>query len=259
MKRALRRLLKAVLLVVLGKENKPRRVLWGNLRGFLIMIEPRRNLGDMFSTREPHLQAILKCFLNSGGIAVDIGASTGFFTLLMSHLVGPTGRVYAFEPVKATVDILRRNLELNEAANVEVKPVAVSDAVGSVVLRVPESNASMASMHWHKDEESMVCEQVNAVVLDQVEGLSEICPDFVKIDVEGAEGNVIRGALELLRRCRPILFVECSELGRDSVWQSMKELGYACFSALDHGDEIVDQRDYRHGDFLWIHTERAPT
>jgi hypothetical protein len=54
------------------------------------MIEPRQNFGDMFSMREPHLQTILKRFLNDGGIAVDIGASTGFFTLLMSRLVGPT-------------------------------------------------------------------------------------------------------------------------------------------------------------------------
>jgi FkbM family methyltransferase len=222
------------------------------------MIDPQQNLGDMFSTREPHLQALLNRFLNSGGIAFDIGASTGFFALLMSRLVGPTGRVYAFEPVESTVGILRRNLELNDVANVEVKPVAVSDAAGSVLLQVPESNASMASMHWHKKEKSIVTEQVDAVVLDQMECLSEICPDLVKIDVEGAEGNVIRGAYELLKRCRPIVFVECSELGRASVWHSMKELGYACFSALDLGVEIDNLRDYRHADFVWIRADKVP-
>lgn len=142
------------------------------------------------------------------------------------------------------------------SANVEVKPVAVSDTAGSVVLRVPESSASMASMHWHKNEKSIVSEQVNAVVLDQLECLSGVCPGLVKIDVEGAEGNVIVGAQELLRRCHPIVFVERSEIGRISSWKCMNALGYSCFRAFDLCEEISDVQDYRQSDFLWIPTDR---
>ena len=76
-------------------------------------------------------------------------------------------------------------------------------------------------------------------------------PTFVKIDVEGAEGSVLRGMCRTVAAANPVLFVECSEAGRETVWHLLRDLGYRCQSAITRED--VDRfEDYRHSDFLWL-------
>ena len=74
--------------------------------------------------------------------------------------------------------------------------------------------------------------------------------DIYKIDVEGAEGKVILGIQKLIKRSRPVIFIECSKHGREHVWKVLKDLNYHCFNSKDI--EILDINDYRSNDFLWI-------
>ena len=69
------------------------------------------------------------------------------------------------------------------------------------------------------------------------------------IDVEGAEGNVILGIQNLIKRSRPVIFIECSKNGRENVWKVLKDLDYHCFNSKDI--EILDVNDYRADNFLW--------
>jgi hypothetical protein len=76
-------------------------------------------------------------------------------------------------------------------------------------------------------------------------------PKFVKIDVEGAESYVLRGMRGTIAASQPILFVECSEIGREVAWQLLCELGYRCQSAITR-KWVNSFEDYRHADFLWL-------
>lgn len=89
------------------------------------------------------------------------------------------------------------------------------------------------------------------MIIDKHPEISAACPKFIKIDVEGAEGEVVSGMRELLRLHRPTVVVECSDLGRERVWKQMRELGYRCYSTAESAEEITDFADYRHADYLW--------
>ena len=76
--------------------------------------------------------------------------------------------------------------------------------------------------------------------------------DLAVIDVEGSEGRVILGMKNLIKRSRPVIFIECSKNGRENVWKVLKDLNYHCFNSKDVFREILDIDDYRSDDFLWI-------
>ncbi len=248
-------LAKELLVRLLGRRARLRKILLGSLRGARYTIDPSANLRDWIGVfNEPHLQRLLKRHLRHGDTVMDIGANWGFFTLLMARQVGDEGRVLAFEAVPKTAVMLERHLEANRVTNVEVFRKAVSNREGTVTLRVPSGgrNYSMASLHWHKSDPDAVLVEAESMVIDRHPEISAARPRFIKIDVEGAEGEVISGMSELLRRHRPTLFVECSEIGRESVWGRMRELGYRCHRAVGPAEEITDFADYRHADYLWL-------
>ncbi len=175
----------------------------------------------------------------------------GYVTLSLAKLVGVRGRVVAFEPVPRNVDLLRRNIEDNKLTNVQLLAVAASDRYGEAVIRIAE-NLSTASLIWHRDNPSAVELVIKTVVIDELIDVGELPePTFVKIDVEGAEGQVLQGMRRAVARVRPVLFVECSDEGRETTWRLLSELGYRCQSAITRKWVRVFD-DYRHSDFLWL-------
>ena len=72
----------------------------------------------------------------------------------------------------------------------------------------------------------------------------------ILLKIDPAEGNVILGIQNLIKRSRPVIFIECSKNGRENVWKVLKDLNYHCFNSKDI--EILDINDYRSDDFLWI-------
>jgi FkbM family methyltransferase len=133
-------------------------------------------------------------FLNSvvrpGMTAVDVGANIGFHTMVLSRLVGPLGAVHAFEPLPETLALLRANLWRHECANTTVHAAAVTDTVGTVEMQLDPEGRSGAHIGSGF--------AVPAVTLD--EALAGVRVDVLKVDVEGAEPMVFRGARELIRR-----------------------------------------------------------
>jgi FkbM family methyltransferase len=198
---------------------------------------------------ERHLQAILAQRLRRGMVVMDVGANIGYFTLMMSRAIGPSGRVLAFEPIPATYADLAHNVAANDAANVETFNCALSDRAGTLEFRIPRGAAAMASYHWHQGETDVERIAVKATVADEL--LAGRRVDFVKIDVEGAEGDVVRGLREIIAQHRPEIFIECSEIGRETVWSALRALRYRCFLAQAPSREIVRYEDYRHNDFFW--------
>ena len=134
-------------------------------------------------------------------VVYDVGAHAGYYSLLASRLVGPAGRVYAFEPLPANVGYLNQHLRLNRIENVTVIQAAVLDRDG----RASFAEGPNSLMGRVSPEGSL---QVAAVGLDAlVESRSALPPNYVKIDVEGAELLVLQGGRRLLVREHPTIFL----------------------------------------------------
>lgn len=146
-----------------------------------------------------------------GTVAVDIGANVGIFTIPLAYAVGTDGAVWAFEPLPENIDRLRANVIENQLANIRLFAEAASETDGAISFRVAGDSAFGSTrevFYGHGTGRSLT---VPAVRLDAVwrsRGMPIV--SVVKIDVEGAEVAVLRGAQDVIRRCRPILLVEAA-------------------------------------------------
>lgn len=139
-------------------------------------------------------------FLRPGMTLVDVGANIGFFSLVAAKLVGPTGRALAVEPEPENCARIRRNVELNGYANVEIAQVALGDRCGEVTLH-------LATDHGHHSLLDRSPNRAGTTLAVPIETLDALLAarniervDVLKIDVEGAEVEVLRGAAETIRR-----------------------------------------------------------
>jgi FkbM family methyltransferase len=157
--------------------------------------------GCWLGSYESAKQNTFQQWVGEGDVVYDIGANVGFYTLLASNLVGDSGRVVAFEPVKRNLHFLRRHLAINKVINVCVIEAAVSERPGQAKFD-ESSNPSMG----HLTTEGQII--VPCVTLDALVEKSAIPPpNCLKIDVEGAEDEVLCGAERLISQYRPIIFL----------------------------------------------------
>jgi FkbM family methyltransferase len=248
----IRSLARSCAVLVLGRETRPRTILRGLASGYRICVSPAGNLGYLLGTFEPHLQRAIRQYVAAGDTVYDIGANIGYVSLSLAKRVGSRGRVVAFEPVPWNADLLRRNIEDNGITNVQLLEVAASDNRGEAVMRIAGNNPDMASLVWHRNNPSALELVIKRVVIDNlVEAGTLTEPKFVKIDVEGAEGQVLQGMRRTLAKAAPVVFIECSDAGRETSWHLLSELGYRCQSAVTR-KSINAFEEYRHSDFLWL-------
>jgi FkbM family methyltransferase len=163
---------------------------------------------------------------------LDLGAHHGLYTTLMSRLVGPSGKVLAFEPSPRERRGLDRHLRLNGCNNVTVVPMAVSSSTGAAEFYLVENLRSGASslrrtaLDGRFPKSARIRVQVTS--LDRYLGDTGINRvDFIKMDIEGAELEAFKGAKRLLTATnRPTLVVEMSD-------QVTKSWGYLCREKYD--------------------------
>lgn len=187
-------------------------------------------VGDL----DPKVSWIVNRLVSPGDTVLDIGANVGVVALQMARRVGGAGRVHAFEPNPAVASLLTQSLAENRLTQVTLHQYGLGAASGSFQLNVPSRNAGAASFVRGRGQSSAV--NVPVRTLDDVavdHGISRI--DFIKMDVEGFEADVVRGAGRVLSRLRPkaVLF-ELNEPGVDpndtAVVGAFKQLGYRLFT-----------------------------
>ncbi len=128
----------------------------------------------------------------------DVGAHVGFYTLLASVLVGPEGRVLAFEPVPRNLGFLRRHVQMNGCDNVTITAAAVGEHAGSGRFGFgPSSQMGYLDAKGHLE--------VSVVSLDGIVAAGSPSPDLIKMDIEGGEYRALRGARRVLESARPTL------------------------------------------------------
>jgi FkbM family methyltransferase len=189
---------------------------------------------------EPEIQDVLKRELRPGQVFYDVGAHAGFFSLVASRLVGPTGAVYAFEPIPANGAFAAEQVALNRLDHVSVIHSAVGGTCGTAVMsRSPLTTTARlidAGVPHAPSADAGV--SVPLITLDAF-ARDHRPPDFLKVDVEGAEGQVIAGAAELIRTRRPTFLIELHDPGPTrEVLDALTAAGYG-FSDL-HGRPLDD-------------------
>jgi FkbM family methyltransferase len=158
---------------------------------------------------EPAKHAAFKYFLESGDVVIDAGANKGDFSLWASRLVGPSGKVFSYEPEPENCKWIRKSISVNDYMNIKLRQVALSDENGKVDLFLG------AKSGWHSiiDKDGrpyMTGEkiQVPSVTLDSEmngQGINKI--KLVKMDVQGAEIKILRGAKEILSKSDDVVLL----------------------------------------------------
>lgn len=149
----------------------------------------------------------VRAVLQPGSVAIDIGANYGVYTLSMAHVVGSTGAVYAFEPASRTASFLRESLEANRFTQVVLEQMALSSVPGSLPLTLND-NSELNSLTTAATENAAV-EWVDVVTLDGcLERYSWSTVDFLKIDAEGEELKILKGAERFLSTLSPLIEFE---------------------------------------------------
>jgi FkbM family methyltransferase len=171
--------------------------------------------------------------IQAGDVVFDIGAHVGFYTLLASHLAGPQGKVFAFEPLPRNIRYLKEHLRMNHVENVTLFEAALSDRTGAAYFSA-SGDSSMGSL---SNCGGLAVTTLTLDSLWQNQGLP--LPQVVKIDVEGAELAVLHGGQALIQAARPIIFLAThgTEVHAKCLdW--LQSADYMC-EILDMPDEIV--------------------
>ncbi len=176
--------------------------------GFKIKINPvfDKNIENVIYERGVYEQGtvnFIQEFVKPGFHFVDVGANIGFLSLLAASLVGKKGKVSAFEPVSSTFDLLNENIQLNAFENTQVFPFALGNETKNVEIHSENKNRGGASIINHQKGKG---ESIEIQKLDGV--LNQQKVDFIKIDVEGFEFEVLKGAENLIKTHHPILIIE---------------------------------------------------
>ena len=193
---------------------------------FLLRINPSEDAGVELSlhetgTYEKGILTFLQSNLRKGDCFVDVGANIGLMSIFASNCVGNEGQVLAYEAHPKTAELLKENIGLNQLLNIQVCQYALGSEEGQTKI--------YDNWQINRGGASLIVKTNDSVAFDidihQLDNKipANLQPKIIKIDVEGFELEVLKGASETIKRFQPILIVEFSEI-RDNVHESGAQL-----------------------------------
>jgi len=193
---------------------------------------------------------IVQSGVGEGSTALDIGAHIGYFTLILAKSVGESGKVFAFEPENKNFSMLKKNIEVNKFKNVILENIALSSSSGKVNLFLDKDNLGNMSF----SPENIPDSSLNGKVEVESQTLDDYAKNisgkisFIKMDVQGAEGLVLRGGLELLKNHKPVILMEFWPYGLKNngtdpleLLRMLNSLGYKFF-VLDVKNQLLKEK-----------------
>ena len=201
-------------------------------RRFRMWLDWQGNLDFVIGNYEPEVVRSLRRTLRPGDFCLDIGANLGYYSILMAGLVGPQGLVIAFEPFPKNFQALKQNVRLNQLTNVRLEPVAVAARNGSVSMFHDPNETVSATPSFTSYALGEHRQQISVPSRSLDDYLSDVkrTPALLKIDVEGAELEVLQGARHTLGSSRPVLLLEIHGWGQpasQTVISYLDQCGYA--------------------------------
>lgn len=192
---------------------------------FALTVRPHDGVGRLlfyFGRQADELFSFFGAVLEPGMVVVDVGANIGSLAIFCAGRVAPSGRVIALEADKETAALLLENAKLNRADNLDLHVVCVSDRSGPTEFFVNPDSAKSSIANMSGRRVTVEATSLDDLLLTRLERL-----DVLKIDVEGADYRVLRGAEEIIRRFCP-RFIIIETLGdQDKICTFLRDHGYA--------------------------------
>lgn len=234
--------------------------------------------GWWFATNDTSSDSIFTCnfeeaewrfverFLKEGMTVLDIGAHHGFYTILASRKVGISGRVIGFEPSPREQRWLNINLRLNHCKNVTIEPMALSNEEGEAILYLGDWSHTVFNSLRPPSISGYVKEiNIRTISLDtyvERAGIKHI--DFIKIDAEGAEIEILKGANQLFNKdYHPVIMAEISNKRTEAwgypssdIYDFLANRGYSWFALNPEGRMIMLKEKENNWNLVAVHRER---
>jgi FkbM family methyltransferase len=211
-----------------------RSIVSGPGRGLRYRIFPGYGLSPLYGGWEADAQREMQKCIKPGDVVYDIGANYGIHTLLLARLVGSAGWVYSFEPMPSIYNQLCENVAFNRFLNVTTLPVAVADSTGNALFQAGHHEGA-GHLLTSGAETSIATVVVPTTTIDDLVFTKGYCPpQFIKLDVEGAESRVLAAAWQTLVTHRPVLLIELHTPEQDiAVGRILIEAGYIAYRISD--------------------------
>ena len=202
----------------------------GPLRGCRYRVTEESGWAPILGRWEPDAQRAYTKLVRGGDVVWDLGANTGIHALLFARLAGAAGSVAAFEPLAVNAEQIRETCRLNGIANVKVVEKAVSDTSEPAVFHIGMHHKQGSLVGIGRQEGTRI--DVECTTMDAALGECG-APDFVKIDIEGAESRALRGFTRV-RECHPTFAIDLHTPSEDvAVGAWLRDNGYLAFRLLD--------------------------
>lgn len=215
------------------------KTLWGDrMHGYL----PESGTFYYYGYCEANLANFLLRMINEGMVCIDVGAHIGYYSVLLSRLSGKNGSVHSFEPTPWTYNILKENTQ--DIGNIHINNLGLSDVTGTAEFSdYGPGYGAFNTAHMNgatginKPSQSRT---VSLTTLDSYVKGHNITPDFIKIDAEGFEYNILKGSTELLLKLRPIISIEVAggeswKNERNGAFSVLKTANYNIFEITING------------------------
>jgi FkbM family methyltransferase len=194
----------------LGKKPKLHRIPFGANKGRKICTSFEMTPRVFLGIDEPHITKFAKDMIKEGDVVYDIGAHIGYTSLLFAQNLGDTGKVYAFEILPSTAELLKKTVNANKFNNIEVHNTGLG--LSTQTIQLIKGPTAMTDIYTtpQENERTELCKITS---LDQyVKDNTLTGPSLIKIDIEGAEIDCLRGGHELINKYKPIMLIEFHDL-----------------------------------------------
>jgi FkbM family methyltransferase len=183
--------------------SKPEYVLVDGMKLYLDKIDSLRlSVHPVF---EPFETSIIRKYVKKGDYVLDLGANIGYYTLIMSKIVGDKGKVFAFEPDENNFNLLKKSVETNNLKNVVLFKKGVADYNGTATLYLEKLNSAHHMIHKPKNEKEIA--GTSKIEIVKIDDVIKDKISFIKMDVEGSEAKAIKGMGKTLLKNKSITLI----------------------------------------------------
>ena len=212
----------------------------GVLAGKKYRLNRYSGVSPLFADWEKESRRVFAAFVRPGDVVYDLGANVGIHSLNFSLLAGAQGTVYAFEPAPFNIAELEVIKRVNGAQNMTIVPLAVSNQTGKLTFALGD-HPKGGSLEMGLDRTATTTVDVTTIDLLIREGMK--IPDFLKVDIEGAEGAALEGMDDCVAQAHPTMYVELHNVEQDlRVGAFLAKHGYEVYRVKTSQAINIDQQ-----------------